>query len=345
MHEINSWLVGGGFAVGAVFAIALQRFRFCLVAAISYFLLIKDTRQVVAFAAALLVAISGTQLLEITGIVAIADSAYRNSTLDWFGAAVGGLFFGMGAALAGGCVARTLVRTMEGSIHSLLVFVSFALVAAIVQFGFLESFRIALTHASAIELTTDAGIASILSLPPWFVLAVVVTGLLFFIYKSWQRSPDKSMLAVGCMVGGLVVFSWYITGVLAQDEFMPLRPSAITVSGPLSRFGYYLISGRLPTLSFAIAFVIGTAVFSLLLALLNREFKITAPAKGMVKVALLGGALMGSGAMLAYGCNIGQGMSGISTLSLESLIAVVGMVVGVSAMTWWLEKRDEKRAI
>ena len=90
MEELNTWLVGGGLAVGAVFAILVQRFRFCLVAGTSNLLLIKDHRQAMAFAAALLVAITGTQLLEMMGIVAIADSAYRNSTLDWFGAAVGG---------------------------------------------------------------------------------------------------------------------------------------------------------------------------------------------------------------------------------------------------------------
>jgi uncharacterized membrane protein YedE/YeeE len=325
-----------------VFAIALQRFRFCLVAGISNLLLIKDSRQTVAFATALLVAITGTQLLEIMGIVAIADSFYRDSTLDWFGVAVGGFIFGIGATLAGGCAARTLVRTMEGSIHSLIVLVSFAVMAAITQFGFLESFRINLTHETSIELTTDAGIASLLFLSPWLVLAVVVVGLLLLIYKSGQGHPDKTMMAVGCIVGGLVVFSRYVTGVLAQDdfmgEFMPVRPSAMTLSGPLARFGYFLISGRVAGLSFAVSFVIGTAVISLLLALTSRQFKITAPAKGMVKMALLGGALMGFGAILAYGCNIGQGLSGISTLSLESLIAVVGMITGISVVTKLMEK-------
>jgi len=338
MDEINIWLVGGGLLVGAVFAIPLQRFRFCLVAGISNLLLIKDTRLIVAFAVALLVAISGTQLLEIMDVVAIADSSYRDATLDWFGSGLGGVLFGIGSALAGGCITRTLARTMEGSIHSLIVFVSFALVAAVVQFGFLESFRVWLTQATAIELSTDAGIASILSLPPWLVLVAAIVVLLLVLYKSWQFSPDKSMLAVGCVVGGLVVVSWYITGVLAQDEFDPARPSAMTMSGPLARFGYFIISGRLAGLSFAVSFVMGAAVVSLLLALASKQFKFVAPAKGMIKMALFGGALMGLGAIMAYGCNVGQGLSGISTLSMESLIAVLGMVAGISIVTKWMEK-------
>ncbi|MDH5473094.1 MAG: YeeE/YedE family protein [Gammaproteobacteria bacterium] len=338
MNDINLWLVGGGLAVGAVFAIPLQRFRFCLVAGIGNLLLIKDTRLIVAFSVALLVAIGGTQYLEMMDLVAIGDSSYRDPTLDWLGAGLGGVLFGIGSALAGGCITRTLVRTMEGSLYSLIVFVSFALVAAIVQFGFLESVRLGLTRTTAMVLNTDAGIASILSLPPWLVLAVVIAVLLLVLFKSWQLSPDKNMLLVGAVVGSLVVVSWYITGVLAQDEFMPVKPSAMTMSGPLARFGYFLLSGRLAGLSFAVSFVIGTAVVSFLLALVSRQFKITAPARGTVKMALFGGSLMGLGAIMAYGCNVGQGLSGISTLSLESLIAVTGMVGGIALVTKWMEK-------
>jgi uncharacterized membrane protein YedE/YeeE len=338
MDDINTGLVASGLAVGAVFAFLVQRFRFCLVAGTSNLLLIKDYRQALAFAAAWLVAITGTQLLEMMGIVAIADSSYRDSTLDWFGAAVGGITFGIGATLAGGCAARTLVKSMEGSIHALIALASFVIVSAIVQFGFLEPVRVNLTHATSIELKTDAGIASILSLPPWLVLSIVVTGLVFFIYKGWQRSPDKSMLIVGCGIGALVVLGWYVTGVLAQDEFMPVKPSSVTVSGPLARFGYFILSGRVPAISFSVSFVAGTAVVSLLIALVTRQFKITPPGKGMAKMALIGGSLMGVGSILAYGCNIGQGMSGISTLSMESLIAVAGMVLGISGVTKWMEK-------
>jgi len=340
MNEINTWLVGGGLAVGTVFAIVVQRFRCCMVSGTSNFLLIKDTRQVMAFAMALLIGITGTQLLEIFNVVAVADSSYRNNTLDWFGATLGGIIFGIGATLAGGCATRTLVKTMEGSLHSLIVLVTFMLFAAFAQFGFLESTRLNLTDATSIELSTDAGIASMLSLPSWLILAVVIVMLLLLIYKCWQNSPDKSMLIIGLIIGALVIFSWYVTGVLAQDEFDPRNPSAITVSGPMARFGYIIISGRLPALSFAISFVIGIAVVSFLTALVTQQFKITAPRKGMVKMALIGGALMGIGSIMAYGCNIGQGLSGISTLSLESLLAVIGMVAGISIVTRWMEKHS-----
>lgn len=338
MDELNTWLLGSGLAVGAIFAIMVQRFRFCLVAGTSNLLLIKDFRQAMAFATALLTAITGTQLLEIMGIVEIVDSSYRDSTLDWFGAAAGGFIFGIGATFAGGCATRTLVKTMEGNIQSLIALFSFTVVAAITQFGFLEAIRLELTHGTSIQLTTDAGIASIFSLPQWLVLAVVIAALLLFILKSWTRSPDKTMIIVGVIIGLLVVCGWYVTGVLTYDEFNPSKPSSVTMSGPFARFGYFLISGRMAELSFSISFVIGTAIISLLLALATRQFRFTIPSKNMALMALLGGSLMGIGSIMAYGCNIGQGLSGISTLSMESLLAVIGMVLGISVVTNWMEK-------
>jgi len=45
--------------------------------------------------------------------------------------------------------------------------------------------------------------------------------------------------------------------------------------------------------------------------------------------------LMGFGGVTALGCTVGQGMSGVSTLALGSLLAVAGIVGGsVATMKW-----------
>ena len=339
MEELNIWLVGGGLAVGAIFGFLAQHHRFCMVAATGNYLLIKDNRQLLAFIAALLAAIIGTQLLEFTNTVAIADSSYRNSQLDWFGASFGGLIFGIGAVIAGGCATRTLVRSAEGNLSSIIVLLFFMLLAASAQFGFLETLRLDLTHSTAIDLTGDASIATILGLPQWLPAIVAVVLLAGYIIKNWN--PDaKAMVVGGLVIGGLVVCGWYITGVLAQDEFDPARPSAITVSGPLARFGYILLSAKIPALSFSISFVIGIFVTVLLVALATGRFKFEAPKTAGIKFAVLGGSLMGLGAIMAYGCNVGQGLTGISTLSLESILAFAGMFIGTVFTVKWMEKSN-----
>lgn len=337
MEDLNLWLVGGGLVIGAIFGVLVQYHRLCLVAATGNLLLIKDNRQVLAFMAALIVAISGTQLLEFTETVAIADSAYRNSQLDWFGASLGGLIFGVGGVIAGGCATRTLVRSAEGSLHAIIALLFFMLFAASAQFGFLENIRIDITHSTAIDLAGDASIATILGLPQWLPAVVIIAVMATYMIKKWNPAAT-SMVIAGTVIGASVVAGWYITGVLAQDEFDPTKPSAITVSGPLARFGYILISSKIPALSFAISFVIGITVAVLLFTLTTGRFKLEAPKRETFKFAILGGSLMGIGGIMAYGCNVGQGLSGISTLSFESMLAFAGMFMGTALSVKWMEK-------
>jgi hypothetical protein len=44
-----------------------------------------------------------------------------------------------------------------------------------------------------------------------------------------------------------------------------------------------------------------------------------------------GAALMAVGGVMAFGCSIGQGLTGFSTLALASLIAFAGILVGTAA--------------
>ena len=43
-----------------------------------------------------------------------------------------------------------------------------------------------------------------------------------------------------------------------------------------------------------------------------------------------GAALMGAGGVMAFGCSIGQGLTGLSTLSLASFVAVAGILAGTA---------------
>ena len=156
--------------------------------------------------------------------------------------------------------------------------------------------------------------------------------------KEWN--PDaKNMVLAGLVIGSLVVCGWYITGVLAQDDFNPTKPSAITISGPLARFGYILIAAKFPALSFAISFVLGIFISVLFYSLISRSFTFESTKKEALLPTVVGGSLMGIGGILAYGCNVGQGLSGISTLSLESILAFSGMFIGTAGTVKWMESR------
>ena len=57
-------------------------------------------------------------------------------------------------------------------------------------------------------------------------------------------------------------------------------------------------------------------------------------------MVLLGGAMMGFGASIDYGCNIGHFFVGLPMLGISSLVASLFFILGNWAMTWFLYERD-----
>ena len=88
---------------------------------------------------------------------------------------------------------------------------------------------------------------------------------------------------------------------------------------------------------------LGVLLGGLAAALLAREFAIRVPPRGELCKGVIGGALMGVGAMLAFGCNIGGFFSATSALSLAGLAMMLGLVagayLGLRYLLWEMEHR------
>ena len=88
---------------------------------------------------------------------------------------------------------------------------------------------------------------------------------------------------------------------------------------------------------------LGVVAGALIAALLSREFAVRVPARGEVVKGALGGTLLGVGAMLALGCNIGGFFSAVSALSLSGLGMMLGLgagaFLGIRYLVWEMEHR------
>ncbi|MGD8587553.1 MAG: YeeE/YedE family protein [Chromatiales bacterium] len=339
LQDMNLWLTGGGLLIGLAFGAVAQRSRFCLVAAVSNLMLMRDYRQVHAYLAALGVAILGTGLLEALHWVDIGATSYRNLILNWFGALGGGLLFGTGAMLAGGCASRTLVRCAEGNLGSLATLLTFALLGMMTLFGVLEPFRVWLVQATAQPLLPDqTSLSGLLGLPSMLLPVVLSLGCFVFIYRVGDWRANIPFILAGTAIGLILIAGWWVTGVLGQDEFEPIRPSSLAVAGPLSRGMVYLTTAQSGGSGFALFLVLGLMLGAFVSALIGRDFRWVAPAGNRVGIYFVGGAMMGVGAMLADGCNIGQGLTGVSTLSVQSLLALSGMLLGMWIALWRMQR-------
>jgi len=102
---------------------------------------------------------------------------------------------------------------------------------------------------------------------------------------------------------------------------------------PVAESLQYLMTFTGSTISFGVAAVFGVALGSFLYAIVTGNFRIEGFASREDLLAhLAGGALMGFGGVCALGCTIGQGITGMSTLALGSLLTLVAIIFG-SALT------------
>jgi len=337
-EQINPWLAGGGLGIGIAFGVVAQRSRFCVVSAFSNLVLIRDYRQLHAYLAALGVAVLGTVALEWLDLVAIADTAYRRPSLNWLGALGGGLLFGLGAMLAGGCASRTLVRTAEGNLGALLALITFALSAMAAMFGVLQPVLVWVTARAMPLAAGDASLSALLHWHLWVLpLGLGVACFAGALFLGRWRDHTGAVLG-GAVIGLLVVAGWWVTGVIGADDFEPRPPSSLTMAAPLARTVTWVTMGQATGTAFALALVPGILFGALAAAVASGEFRWVPPAGERVGAYLAGGALMGVGALHAGGCNIGQGLSGAATLSATSLLAVAGIVGGMSLGMAWLNR-------
>ena len=341
--EINLTLVTGAALLGAAFGVVMQRSRLCFVAAVCNGVLIRDWRQLHGYLAAVGVALVGTLILESGGWVAIAESVYRSPSLAWLNLVLGGLVFGIGSLLAGGCASRTLVRSAQGNLGAIIALLGFAIAAMAALFGALAPVRAYLARITVELNGGDGALATQLGLPLWappLVLAAIILVLLLFTGRS-LRSP--ALLVGGALVGLLIVTGWWLTGYLAVDEFDPRPAVSVSISGPLARASLYLISPSQPALAFGIPLVVGMLLGAFISAVVSRDFHWVPPQPEQVGPSLVGGLMMGTGAILAGGCNVGNGFSGVSTGAVAPLLAMAAIVIGMRIGLAWVTRREGRR--
>jgi uncharacterized protein len=323
-----------GFAYGAVGLLS----GFCLLSGLRGWWADGDSRLIRTFALALGVAIVGTQLLATRGLVDLGKSIYLQPSFSAPLIFAGGLLFGYGMVLANGCSSRALVLLGRGNLRSLVVVIVLGIVATMTLKGLVAPMRIALLQVTQTTLSRISvpALLSVAHLSETFartLSASVIAGALIifaFAHPRFQRAPGQ--IAAGVAVGLLVVAGWFATGNFGADDFNPAPVGSLTFIAPIADTVQYVMFSTGLSPSFGVTLVAGVFAGSLVTALATRRFALegfVSPRHMLRSVA--GAALMGAGGAMAYGCSVGQGLTGLSTLALPSFIAAGGILLGAAA--------------
>ncbi len=228
------------------------------------------------------------------------------------GQAVGGLAFGVGIALAGGCIAGILFRTGAGSLPALVAAVAFAAGELAVRHGPLAGPARAL--ASAGPQTEARTLAGLLDVSPSLLgigVGLVACGALVLVLRG-ERGP----LAAATALGGVAMLAWLVAREAGYGYGLGFVGSVEAA-----------IHGRWYMGLLALGTVLGAGV-----AAMPHPPRRMRPDGRRLGRAVAGGLLMGASGTVAAGCNVGHLLGGAPQLALGSLWTVPWMALGVVAV-------------
>ena len=363
-------VIWGGFVLAFIFGLVANKTNFCVMGAVSDVVNIGHWGRMRMWLLAIAVAMLGAGWLSYSGQIDLARSIPQRPTLAWLSLLVGGLCFGVGMTLSGGCANKNLVRVGGGSLRSVVVLVFLAIASYMTLKGLFGQWRASLLDPVSLNLADfgwkDQSLGTAVSrltglsraTAQFATMAVLVLGLLLFVFKDKRFRANRMQIFGAVAIGALVVAGWYVSGHLGFGE----NPETLEVGyfatnsrtlesmsfvGPMA-YGLELLmlwTDKSLHLTFGIASVLGVVLGSAAYALYARSFRWEGFASlSDLRSQLLGAVLMGFGGVTALGCTVGQGITGLSTLAVGSFIAVGAIVAGSVATLKFLLWREEQSA-
>lgn len=346
-----------GFILGYV----VNKTNFCTMGAVSDLVNIGDTSRLKAWLLAITTAIVGVTSLEYLGIVDVSESRipYRNSVLFWPRYIIGGIMFGIGMTLASGCGNKILIRIGGGNLKSIFVLLIAGLMALLMTrtdfYGLIfHSWMSPISPDLAKLGIPDQSVQTIFSsltnidagniLITIFIPLLICVFLLKYIFSSYTSLSSDNILS-GVVVGLVVTLAWLISGGelgqawIENNDFLDTPyPSvgvqSFTFINPMGEVLIYTSSVFDNFyLTFGVTALISTIVGSFVYSLISSNLRIEWFANKHDFVRhFIGAVLIGIGGVLSLGCTIGQGVSGVSTLAIGSIITLLSIIFGASLM-------------
>lgn len=326
-------LVGlfGGFVLG----LAARIGRFCTLGAIEDALYQRSDLRMRMWVLAIGVAMTGSFALIGLGLIEPADAVYLSFAWNPLASVVGGLIFGYGMALAGNCGFGALARLGGGDLRALVIMLVMGVSAYMTISGPLAPLRVALFDTPPLDDARLPAISHALARAsglPATGFGLAIGGALALGALAGRRlrhRPEAVFWSV--MVGLAIVSGWAGTAWISAQGFDPVPVESHSFSAPPGDTLFYLMTATASRPNFGIGSVAGVLAGALAGALYKGHFRWEACEDAReLRRQILGAALMGVGAVVAFGCTIGQGISAFSVLYYGAPVVFVSIVAGAA---------------
>lgn len=176
--------LGGLLLIAAGIGLVFQRSRLCFVAGFRDPFMTGETDKTKAVILCLIATTIGYAVLKWTGLR--GEGVYITSTV-WFGSLVGGLIFGFGMVIAGGCGSGCLFRVGEGNVKLIVVLIFFTL--------FNSLFKAYIRANEGFENLIGKGVF----LPDYIsylasIAFIIVIMLAWYLFVTWNEETEKFVI-------------------------------------------------------------------------------------------------------------------------------------------------------
>jgi hypothetical protein len=160
----------------------------------------------------------------------------------------------------------------------------------------------------------------------WLFTALIIAAAAFIAARSGVR---PSMLITAALLGALVPLAWVGTGFILYDDFDVIPMESLSFTRPASDTLFWTIAGTSIAPGFGTGLIGGVLLGALAASLATGTFIWQSFESAAQTGHYMGGAvLMGIGGVLAGGCTVGAGLSGVPTLSIAAILAIATMAAG-----------------
>lgn len=325
-----------GLVGGILLGLAARLGRFCTLGAIEDLLYAGSSVRMRMWGIAIGTAMLGSFGLMQAGLLNAPEATYLTFAWMPLASVAGGLVFGYGMALAGNCGFGALARLGGGDLRSFVIVLVMGLSAYVALSGPLARLRVTLFPVRPLTpgeplpgLAHLAERATGLPAPVFGMAMGAVLIAAMLASAPMRKARTKVFWAV--MAGLAVVLGWGGTQWVLDHGFTPIPVESHTYSAPLGDTILYLMTASGSSLNFGIGSVAGVILGAFIGSAFQGHFRWEAcedPRE--LKRQISGAVLMGLGAVVAFGCSIGQGLSAFSLLYYGAPVTFAAMVLGAA---------------